>query len=1835
MNAFFHFSISPFPRLLTPFFVLLALLRTSPISAQQNFQWRNFTRIGDGLSSNNVRSIAEDQLGQIWLATDMGMSRFDGFWDEVDVPTGGTQGNDVSQILKDLEGFTWIATNAGVYRGIWNASLNRIDWLQQYTQETALIDNRISTIMQRGNGEIWIGTPLGVNWFDGETWHPVVGLEQGQLDQGVQVIYEDMAGTLWFGLLQKTRIQTGNLLSRFDGGVWEIFSADEVLNGDVQAISEDGFGNLWVGTNAGVAVYDGSTWHVVTAQDGLLLGNSVTAIMNDGDGIIWVGTTAGISQFRMPRQFSPTDLAAPGRWSHLTKANGLASNNIQALFESQGGEIWVGTRDNGASFSNRSWKSVTTDNGLGDDSVTAVLTDGQGDLWVGTRDGLSRYTTDGIEFVIGPPGNEIRALAEDLQGGLWVGTNMGVSTFDGDSWRTFQIPDINVNSVHSMVVDSGGNTWVGTGFLPTDELPGLDRYDGVQWHSRQLPEISRTIVAMFVDSRERLYIATVGNDEGGSDLWVSDGVSLNRIYRLPEQLSIRVMLEAPGGEIWVGTDAGIQVLDGETLNLTALLTTSDGLVDNRVQALYRDQRDRIWIGTVDGVSLFQSGQFERTLTASDGLNSNNISVITEADGALWFGSRDNGGISRFNQEMTPPRTRMTDGPTNGEIVGDTSVVFKFEGGDASTLTQELRYTYQLDGGLSIATDDGGFDERVLLSSLVEGAHRFTVRAIDKEGNADGAGAVALFWVDSSPPRVSISDPKRGAVIGGIYSITGTATDETDFQDYQIQIFPGDQGSGVLVLETLRFTEAVEDTLYAWDTGAVSDGTYTIRLFARDTKNGDFDRQHSSDTTVTIEADNTRPLAKILLPLPGATLSEKVDVEVELADAHLSRYLLAYSRSPNAVDEDWAAIRGEAIGESSIVTVGWNTSALDGQIFLRATAEDAANNSGTSASIPYRLDNAAARPVVAILAPNEAETVSGEVRILGTVNVGIAPNAVIGNVLLEYRAAEGSPEAWKEIGSRQGRFNDEEIARWNTSELPDGAYQLSLTAIDSNSYTSATQRTLILDNTRPQPIIASPKDGDVLRTGSIAVIGTATDQHFSRYELQFSQVFPSEISPGETGGASGHIPPLTNAPVENGRLGDWNATELPGGEYTLRLTVFDLAGLEASAEVNVIFDDAEVIAQISSPKRDGFVSSTVQIIGTVRDENFNRYGIKVRSVGQVGEWQSIDVFSPDQPKTNEPLATWNTPQLDGIYEIRLTASDRADKRTEDLVRVFVDNVAPQAKISVVRPLLNAPSQGEEPPLTLSGTVEIIGTVDDVHFKDHKLEFRALTGDRLELIPLENSTQPKIDAVLAIWDTPEVEGEYEILLSVSDLSGKSKIDRVRVTVDNQPPQVQISHPTEGQLVSGEIEIRGTVDDAHLASCRLEFRPVNDSRWQEIGTFRIPKRAQALAKWEPPETDGPYEIHLTASDRSGRAPAVARVTVIVDKLPPHAEILSPTENQQLMQRIEIRGTANDQNFKEYIIEYGVGESPDAWLPISKPPAFLSAVTRDTLASWDAPNLSGQHALRLRVRDWAGHEELVQVHVFFSPEVDGENGGTVQSQDNLAKIVFPPNSLPERTIATINPILNGSAKDSPSAVEASVGRAGSEPANHVPRFGLDYEFAPMALKLHRLKPATIEFSIGDPETLFLHTRGDEILTIARWNGEVWQSIGGTIDRRRRTISTAVSRLGRYAATAMPAVETVDDTEISNLTCQPRVFSPNRGESTAISFQLNRAGSITIKIYNEAGRLRRTLKDSEHLSAGRHVFWWAGRDDDNRRVVSSFYIVTVEGESTQGTKTVIVQNIQ
>ena len=1299
-------------------FVFLLLILYQSANSQQHFNFRNFTRADDNISSNNIRLIAEDQFGKIWTVADRSLNFFNGFWSTISISDTATY-----LIFVD-ENEIWIGTNAGIHRGI--LDLNRIDWINHYTTEHGLLTNRILTMVQRKNGEIWVGTPLGINRFDGKSWQVASNKE-------THIIYEDKDSDLWF-----VHNTIPNFLSHFDGTNHFTFGLNDGMpNSRIQTIRQDKDGNIWIGTNKGAAVYDGLNWKIVTTADGII-SNNIQAITTDSRGSMWIGTDAGVS------------FQGSSGWINLTRANGLASNHVSSILSSSNGGIWIGTSDNGLSFSDRSWQPVSTNEQ--NNHVNAMFSDQNGIIWIGTQNGIFRVN-DGDVVQVKRKVGEVRDIAQDAYGDLWLATNSGLERFNGFSWENFSFKS-GTNEVQSICFDRSNDLWISTGVLPPDDpigfLPDLMRYDGTTFHQMSgiVKKINRTITQLFADPSGWIYLATVGNETVASSLWVynQNTGGLEEISEV-QMGQISTIINTKDGDIWVGSDNGIHILGPRKKTPKLRLTTVNGLIDNRVQTLYTDAENRVWVGTNDGISIFQNGRFVRTLTASDGLNSNNISaIIASMDGSFWFSSFDDGTLSRFRQEGIPPTTRIINGPMDGETVGETSVNFRFEGGDASS--SSFRYQFRINNGNFKLTDDNGFDNRAFLVGLAEGPHQFVVQAIDQEGNIDQIGAKSNFVVDSLIPISQISRPSKNQVIKGVFDIKGTSSDSTDFSHYEIRIHDTD-------IVFSRGDSVENNLLYRWNTFDVNDGQYQIQLVSFDQINSAYDRQHKSEMILAVEVDNTIPDVKIIQPLQGTVISGSTEVEVSLDDEHITHYTLEYSR----IGQEWKTVGEFPIDNSLAVSqrLNWDTSQIDGYSSLRVKAMDRAGNIGISQTVSIRLKNDLALPIVRLRDINRP--VRGEIAIYGTVKIRPNQKTELKIASVEFRPVVGNID-WQLIYQSQLQFNNEEICRWNTSEIDGGRYLVRLVAVDHNQYRSESEIEISLDNVAPTVIIDSPRTGEVLRTGIIPIIGTIDDLNFDNYVLEYLDPNDAWIKISRS-----------TDPFVSRKLGAWDAIQLPAGRYQIRAIAFDQAGnfTQTMPSIEIVLDDTIAIATLTKPKSNTYVNRSVQIYGIAADENFDRYTLAFRAVGLKNQWYPIAVTQSGELKEEGLLANWRLSSLnDGMYEIQLTVFEKSGQFSQEQVRVIVDGTTPKARII-------SPDSGQQVPQHIN----IIGFAYDLNFKRYTIEYGIGKSPFLwHSISKIGFLEAVLDDTLAEWSSPNLIGEYTLRLTVEDRTGQTSNHQIQV-------------------------------------------------------------------------------------------------------------------------------------------------------------------------------------------------------------------------------------------------------------------------------------------------------------------------------------------------------------------------------------------------------------------------------------------------------------------------
>jgi diguanylate cyclase (GGDEF)-like protein len=420
---------------------------------------------------------------------------------------------------------------------------------------------------------------LAITQYRHDTWNTREGLPQSS----VEAILQTRDGYLWLG--------TQEGLARFDGITFAVFDRDNtraLKHNRVLSLYEDSGGSLWIGTEGGgLTRMQGGTFTTFDEAQGLPRG-SVRAIAEDKSGTLWVGTPSGLAR----RQGD--------RFHVYRAADGLPSDAVRTIAAAPDGSVWVGTSRGLARVLNG---RIERERPAGDSHnyVLALWVDVDGTVWAGTRGGLLRLRGDAVRRFgrrDGLPGVPVQALWRDRQGSLWIGTELGgLARLVDERASTFTTREGLANDmVLAVREDREGNLWVGM-------------QDG---------GLARLAAGKFVTYSRREGLA-------GESVWP--------------------VFQDHSGNMWFGTSGGglSRMGDGVIRNFT----TADGLSSNSVQALAEDREGALWIGTRGGgLDRLHHGRF-RNYNLADGLPGLSVSALLfDRDGALWVGTRGD-GLARF------------------------------------------------------------------------------------------------------------------------------------------------------------------------------------------------------------------------------------------------------------------------------------------------------------------------------------------------------------------------------------------------------------------------------------------------------------------------------------------------------------------------------------------------------------------------------------------------------------------------------------------------------------------------------------------------------------------------------------------------------------------------------------------------------------------------------------------------------------------------------------------------------------------------------------------------------------------------------------------------------------------------------------------------------------------------------------------------------------------------------------------------------------------------------------------------------------------------------------
>ena len=474
-----------------------------------------------------------------------------------------------------------------------------------------------------------------------DSWQSEKGLPQDT----VQSLLQTRDGYLWVG--------TQEGLARFDGvrfQVWDERTTPELRSSSVTSLLEDSRGRLWIGMSGGIARLEGGVFRNLEA--GLSQGVTAWSFCETPDGDVWAATSgAGLLRFRGEETKA------------VTTANGLPSNDLRSICRDRAGDLWVGTSGKGV-FRMRG-EAITvfdTSNGLSSDVVRSVVPHADGGVWVGTAGGglLTLKDTDRIEVsrVRDLPTEQVSALHVDRDGTLWVGTwGGGVARVRDGRVDLFSSKNgLTNDQIWSLGSDREGNVWIGTW------VGGLNRLTDGKFLPLGVSEgLSSDNTRALLQARDgALWVATAG---GGLNRVENGVVTVLRAADGLETDEISSLSEAADGSILVGTyTSGAFRVIGRRVTP---LVRKGRLPSGDVRAILEARDGSVWIGTAAGALRVTKGRLAPAFPGEQEPPSRVIGFLEDRTGTIWIATHE--GLFAWSGGRLEKRT-TADGLANNRVL---------------------------------------------------------------------------------------------------------------------------------------------------------------------------------------------------------------------------------------------------------------------------------------------------------------------------------------------------------------------------------------------------------------------------------------------------------------------------------------------------------------------------------------------------------------------------------------------------------------------------------------------------------------------------------------------------------------------------------------------------------------------------------------------------------------------------------------------------------------------------------------------------------------------------------------------------------------------------------------------------------------------------------------------------------------------------------------------------------------------------------------------------------------------------------------------------------------
>lgn len=641
-----------------------------PLQAQDEIRFDPLTSL-NGLSHNTVFAITQDNQGFMWFGTGEGLNRFDGkniltyYSNERD--SFGLVSNHIFSLLPYSDWGLFVGTNQGLsfldqISGDFHridapgGSLNMVRKIYQSsdgiiyvcsshglftlaepfnTAKQIMSGQNVLDILEYKKDVFWVVTETGillVNSF-GETIKEYRGVTDSEGNQvslkfNTSCLYSAEDGSIWFGTKKSGLYYYDSTTDLFVPVKIDHQSNPLEVN-IVRTIHEDKFGQLWIGTESGLFVYDRRDHslkhydHKSEVQGERLSDKAVYSIFQSKEDIMWVGTYFGGVNVMRPWQKGFHSLLA----NH--DGTGLSGKAVSEIIRDRSGKYWIATEDGGVNVWDRMRNKITylkhepEQNSLSVNNVHALHQDADGVVWIGTfLGGLNRYDPEKEEFTVyqnvktGSVGNNmVFSLHRGSDSTLWVGTPKGLCIFDSiqNAYSRYNPAQLGNRFVYDILPGPDNSIWI-CSFndhrlvnlnLQTEEvsqysyLSTLDHLEG-----------TRGFISGYEDSQGRLWFGTRGDGllqfdqqhKTFSRYGVEEGLPNQYIYGI---------LEDDQGDLWLSTNKGLCEFKPDKGSFTNY-NLSHGIPQNQFnyRSAYKDENGWMYFGSVNGLCYFHPDSLE-------------------------------------------------------------------------------------------------------------------------------------------------------------------------------------------------------------------------------------------------------------------------------------------------------------------------------------------------------------------------------------------------------------------------------------------------------------------------------------------------------------------------------------------------------------------------------------------------------------------------------------------------------------------------------------------------------------------------------------------------------------------------------------------------------------------------------------------------------------------------------------------------------------------------------------------------------------------------------------------------------------------------------------------------------------------------------------------------------------------------------------------------------------------------------------------------------------------------------------------------------------------------